>query len=115
MRAALLDEIRKPYVIAARTRGLSENHLIYKYPVRLAILPLINTIGWLLPTLVSGSVIVSIVLNLPTLGALLYHALLSQDMFLAGGCLLLLTVMAVVGMLISDLLLAWLDPCIRFG
>lgn len=113
MRATLLDEIRKPYVIAARTRGLSENRLIYKYPVRLAILPLISTIGWLLPTLVSGSVIVSIVLNLPTVGALLYQSLISQDMFLAGGCLLLLTVMTVIGMFVSDLLLAWLDPRIR--
>lgn len=113
MRGMLLDELRKPYVIAARTRGLSEYHLTLKYPSRLAILPLISAIGWLLPSLVSGTTIISIVLDLPTVGALLYRSLIGQDMFLAGTSMMLLTVMTVVGMLISDLFLVWLDPRIR--
>lgn len=115
MRANLLDELRKPYVEAARARGLSEFSLIMKYPVRLAINPFISTVGWILPQLVSGSIVVSIVLSLPTAGPLLWQALQSQDMYLAGAFILLLSFMTIIGTLISDLLLAAIDPRIRYG
>ena len=114
MRANLLDELRKPYVVTARAKGMSEWRLIMKYPVRVALNPLISTVGYLLPYLVSGSIIVSIVLGLPTVGPLLYSSLIAQDMFLAGTIILLIGIMTVVGTLISDLLLAWVDPRIRF-
>ena len=114
LRANLLDELRKPYVVTARAKGLSEWRLIMKYPVRVALNPLISTVGYLLPYLVSGSIIVSIVLGLPTVGPLLYSSLIAQDMFLAGTIILLIGIMTVVGTLISDLLLAWVDPRIRF-
>ena len=114
MRANLLDELRKPYVVTARAKGMSEWKLIMKYPVRVALNPLISTVGYLLPYLVSGSIIVSIVLGLPTVGPLLYSSLIAQDMFLAGTIILLIGLMTVVGTLISDLLLAWVDPRIRF-
>lgn len=115
MRANLLDELSKPYVEAARARGLSEFHLILRYPVRLAINPFISTVGWILPQLVSGSIIVSIVLSLPTAGPMLLNALTSQDMYLAGAFILLLSVLTIIGTLISDLLLAAVDPRIRYG
>lgn len=89
--------------------------MILKYPVRVALNPLVSTIGWLLPALVSSSVIVSVVLNLPTAGPLLLRSLTSQDMYLAGAIIMLLGVLTVIGTLISDLLLAWIDPRIRFG
>lgn len=114
MRANLLDELRKPYVVTARAKGLPEWKLLLKYPVRVALNPFISTVGWVLPGLVSGSAIVSIVLSLPTTGPILLRALLSQDMYLAGSFLLLLSVLTVVGTLLSDLLLAWLDPRIRY-
>ena len=114
LRANLLDELRKPYVVTARAKGLSEWRLIMKYPLRVALNPLISTVGYLLPYLVSGSIIVSIVLGLPTVGPLLYSSLIAQDMFLAGTIILLIGIMTVVGTLISDLLLAWVDPRIRF-
>ncbi len=114
MRANLLDELRKPYVKTARAKGLSEMRLLLKYPVRVALNPFVSTIGWTLPLLVSGSAIVSVVLSLPTTGPLLLRALIAQDMYLAGSFILLLGMLTVIGTLISDILLAWLDPRIRF-
>jgi peptide/nickel transport system permease protein len=115
MRANLLDELRKPYVVAARARGLPERRVILKYPVRVALNPFISTVGWVLPGLVSGSIIVAIVLSLPTAGPLLLRSLLSQDMYLAGAFVLLLSVLTMLGTLISDLLLALVDPRIRYA
>jgi peptide/nickel transport system permease protein len=114
MRANLLDELKKPYVVTARAKGLSENKLLIKYPVRVALNPFISTVGWVLPTLVSGSTVVSIVLNLPTTGPLLLRALQSQDMYLAGSFILMLSTLTVIGTLLSDILLALVDPRIRF-
>jgi peptide/nickel transport system permease protein len=113
MRANLLDELRKPYVMTARARGLSETWVILKYPVRVALNPFASTIGYLLPYVVSGSIIVSLVLSLPTVGPLLLKALVAQDMFLAGTIVLLLGTLTVVGTFVSDLLLMWIDPRIR--
>ena len=113
MRANLLDELNKPYVEMARAKGMSEWRLILKYPVRLAINPLVSTIGWYLPLIFSGSVIVATVLNLPTIGPMLLRSLISQDMFLAGSIVMIYLFLAVIGTLISDILLAWLDPRIR--
>jgi len=113
MRANLLDELHKPYVVTARSKGLTEGRLLLKYPVRVALNPFISTVGWTLPALVSGEAIVSIVLSLPTTGPLLLRALMSQDMYLAGSFIMLLSTLTVVGTLISDVLLAWLDPRIR--
>jgi len=113
MRANLLDELNKPYVEMARAKGMSEWRLVLKYPVRLAMNPLISTIGWYLPLLFSGSVIVATVMNLPTIGPMLLRALITQDMFLAGSIILIYCFLAVIGTLISDILLAWLDPRIR--
>jgi peptide/nickel transport system permease protein len=115
MRANLLDELNKPYVNTARSKGLSETRLLWKYPVRHALNPFVSTIGWLLPALISGEVIVSIVLNLPTAGGLMYRALLDQDQYVAAGFILILSTLTVVGTFISDLLLAWLDPRIRMA
>jgi len=115
IRGNLLDELKKPYVTAARAKGLSETRLILKYPVRVAINPLVSTIGWTLPELISGIAITAVVLNLPTSGPLLLSALLSQDMQLAGSFIMLLSFLTVIGTLISDILLAWVDPRIRFG
>ncbi|MCR9121729.1 MAG: ABC transporter permease [Phyllobacteriaceae bacterium] len=114
MRANLLDELQKPYVEMARARGLSETWLLLKYPVRVALNPFISTLGWILPTLVSGAVVTAIVLSLPTSGPLLLNALFAQDMYLAGSFILLLSILTLIGTLISDLLLAWLDPRIRY-
>ena len=113
MRANLLDELRKPYVVTARAKGLTAWQVILKYPVRVALNPFASTIGYTLPYIVSGSIIVSLVLGLPTVGPLLLRALISQDMFLAGTIVLLLGVMTVIGTLISDILLVWIDPRIR--
>lgn len=113
MRANLLDELNKPYVEMARAKGLSEWKLVLKYPVRLAINPLVSTIGWYLPLIFSGSVIVATVLNLPTIGPMLLRSLISQDMFLAGTIVMIYLFLAIIGTLISDILLAWLDPRIR--
>src|SRR5690349_7340921 len=113
MRANLLDELRKPYVVTARSKGLSESRVIVKYPVRMALNPFASTIGYTLPYIVSGSIIVSLVLGLPTVGPLLLKALIAQDMFLAGTIVLLLGVMTVIGTLISDIVLIWIDPRIR--
>lgn len=115
MRANLLDELKKPYVITARAKGLSERRVVAKYPVRVALNPFASSIGFLFPQIVSGAIVVSIVLSLPTVGPLLLRALQAQDMFLAGAIVLLLGVMTVIGTLISDLVLMWLDPRIRHG
>ena len=113
MRANLLDELRKPYVVTARAKGLAEHRVILKYPVRAALNPFVSTLAYIFPYVVSGSIIVSLVLSLPTIGPMLYRALIAQDLFLAGTILLLLAVLTVVGTLISDLLLLWIDPRIR--
>jgi peptide/nickel transport system permease protein len=115
MRANLLDELKKPYVVTARAKGLTERGLLVKYPVRVALNPFISTVGWILPGLVSSSSVVSIVLNLPTTGPLLLRALQSQDMYLAGSFLLLMSTLTVIGTLLSDILLALVDPRIRFS
>jgi peptide/nickel transport system permease protein len=114
LRANLTDELNKPYVVTARAKGLPEHEVILKYPVRIALNPFVSAIGWVLPDLISGVTITAIVLNLPAAGPLLLRALVSQDMYLAGSFILLLGVLTLIGMLISDLLLALLDPRIRF-
>jgi peptide/nickel transport system permease protein len=113
MRANLLDEIRKPYVVTARAKGLSETRAILRYPVRVALNPFASTIGYTLPYIVSGSIIVSLVLGLPTVGPLLLKALVATDLFLAGAIVLLLGVLTVIGTFVSDLILMWIDPRIR--
>ena len=113
MRANLLDELNKPYVVTARAKGMSEWALVLKYPVRLAINPLISTIGWYLPQLFSGSLIVATVMNLPNIGPLLLRALTQRDMYLSGSILLIYCSLTIVGTLISDILLALIDPRIR--
>jgi peptide/nickel transport system permease protein len=112
-RANLLDEIGKPYVVTARAKGMREFQLILKCPTRIALNPVVSTIGFALPQLISGSLIISLVMSLPTLGPVLLRALQAQDMFLAGAIMLVLATLTVAGVLISDLLLAWLDPRIR--
>ena len=104
MRANLLDELYRPYVVTARAKGMSEFQLLMKYPVRVALNPFISTIGWILPSLVSGEIIVAVVMNLPTTGPMLLRALLVQDMYLAGSLILIVSLLTVVGTLISDLL-----------
>lgn len=113
MRANLLDELRKPYVAAARARGNPERRLIVKYPVRVAIAPLISTIGFVLPTVVSSGEVVAIVLSLQTTGPLLLNSLQTQDMYLAGSLIFMVSVLTVLGTLVSDLVLGWTDPRIR--
>src|SRR6195952_1052875 len=115
MRANLLDELRRPYVVTARARGLTEYRVTMKYPVRAALNPFASTIGYLLPYMVSGSVIISVVLSLPTVGPLLLRSLISQDMLLGSTIILMLGVLTVFGTLLSDLLLMWIDPRIRLG
>ena len=110
MRATLLDELRKHYVIVARAKGLSERTLLYKYPFRIAINPLVSTIGWTLPTLISGELLVSMVLGIPTIAPIFLNSLLSEDMLLASSIVLVLSSLTVLGTLISDVLLAWVDP-----
>ncbi len=114
MRGCLLDELHKQYVITARAKGVSERTLLFKYPVRVAINPIVSTIGWTLPRIFSGAIITAIVLNLPTTGPLLFNALLAQDMYLAGSTIMFLSALTVVGTLISDILLVWIDPRIRY-
>ena len=114
MRGCLLDELKKQYVIVARSKGVSERVLLFRYPVRVALNPIISTVGWALPGIFSGQVITSIVLSLPTIGALFYSALRAQDMYLAGSIMVLLSALTIIGTFISDMLLAWADPRIRF-
>ncbi len=113
VRANLLDELNKPYVETARAKGLKERILIWKYPVRVALNPFFSTVGWTLAALVSGETLVAVVLNIQTSGPLLLRALTSQDMYLAGAFVLLLSALTVIGTLISDILLAVADPRIR--
>lgn len=115
MRANLLDELRKPYVVTARAKGLRERRAILKYPVRAALNPFASTIGYLFPFVVSGSIIISLVLSLPTVGPLLLRSLIAQDMQLAGTIVLMLGILTVIGTFISDLLLMWIDPRLRAG
>jgi peptide/nickel transport system permease protein len=114
LRANLLDELKKQYVTTARAKGLPEMRILFKYPVRIAFNPLFSTIGWLLPALFSGEVIISVVLSIPTLGPTLLRATLAQDMYLVGSIVLILSSLTVVGTLLSDIYLAWADPRIRF-
>ena len=115
VRANLLDEMSKPYVETARAKGLPEWKVVLKYPTRIALNPFVSTAGWSLPELFSGSLIVATVMSLPTIGPLLLEALLGQDMHMAGSIVLILTGLTVIGTLISDILLAWIDPRIRIG
>lgn len=114
MRANLLDELRKPYVITAMAKGVRPGRLLMKYPVRLALNPFVSGIGGLFPQLVSGGAIVAMVLVLPTVGPLMLQALFAEDMYMAGSLLIVLSTLGVIGTLVSDLLLLWLDPRIRF-
>ena len=115
MRGNLLDELQKQYVITARAKGVPERDVLFRYPVRIAVNPIISTVGWILPSIVGGEVLVSIVLNLQTTGPVLLQAVLFQDMYLAGSITLILSILTVLGTLIADILLVWLDPRIRFG
>jgi peptide/nickel transport system permease protein len=115
LRGNLLDELKKQYVVTARAKGLSEIRLLFKYPVRLALNPVFSTIGWLLPAIFAGEVLISIVLSVPSIGPLLLRATLAQDMYLTGSIVLILSALTIVGSLISDIYLAWADPRIRYG
>ena len=115
MRNNLLDELRKPYVVTARSKGMASWRMILKYPVRVAINPLVSTVGYLLPALVSGSVIVSVVLSLPTLGPVLLESMIQEDVYTAGFIVLMLGVLTIIGTLLSDILLAVVDPRIKYG
>jgi len=115
LRGTLLDELKKEYVTTARAKGLPEWKLLLKYPIRVALNPVVSTIGWILPRLVGGAMIVSMVLNLRTVGSVFLSAIQSQDMYLAGSIVLIISTLTIIGTFISDLLLAWLDPRIRFG
>ena len=114
MRNNLLDQLQRQYVITARAKGLGETRLLFKYPVRMAIVPFVSTVGWLLPELISGATITAVVLSLPTVGPLILRALETQDMYLAGTFVLLTAALTVIGTLISDILLAVTDPRIRY-
>ena len=113
VRANLLDEVRKPYVTTARAKGLTERRVLFKYPFRVAMIPAVSTIGWTLPTLFAGELLVSFVMGIPTLSPIFVASLLDQDMFLAASIVLILSALTVVGTLISDILLAWVDPRIK--
>lgn len=113
MRATLLDELDKQYVTTARAKGLKEKKLINKYPVRSAMNPIISSGGWMLPELFSGQTIAAIVLGLPTIGPLLYRALLGEDMYLAASCVMVVSMLTIIGLLLSDIVLAITDPRIR--
>jgi peptide/nickel transport system permease protein len=114
LRANLLDELDKPYVVTARAKGLGETRLLVKYPIRAALNPFVSSLGYVLVGIVSGEAIISVVLNLPTTGPLLLQALKAQDMYLAASFILMLSVLTVIGTLLSDILLAVLDPRIRY-
>ena len=115
LRAVLLDELGKDYVRTARAKGIPEWRVLVFHPLRVSIIPLLSTIGWLLPTIVSGDTIVSKVLSIPTIGPLMLEALLTQDMYLAGSLLFCLSILTVIGTLVSDLLMAWLDPRLKYN
>lgn len=113
MRGQMLDELNKPNVVTARAKGLSEMQILFKYPTRAALNPIVSTFGWSLSSIFTGATITAIVLNLPIQGPVMHNALLGQDMYLAGTFLLIMALLTVLGTLISDILLAWLDPKIR--
>jgi len=113
VRANLLDELGKPYTEMARAKGLPEWRLVLKYPTRVAIAPVVSTLGWYFPQLLSGGLVVAVVMSLPTIGPLLLRALIGQDMYLAGTIILIYSVLTLIGTLVSDILLALLDPRIR--
>jgi peptide/nickel transport system permease protein len=115
MRATLLDELGKQYVTTARAKGLKEGRLIWRYPVRMALNPIISSGGWLLAELFSGDTVVGIVLGLPTIGPVMYRALLAEDMYLAASCVMVMSILTVVGFLLSDIILAFSDPRIRLS
>jgi peptide/nickel transport system permease protein len=115
MRGTLLDELGKPYVTTARAKGLAEGTLIWRYPVRAALNPIISSGGWLLAELFSGETVAGIVLGLPTIGPVMYRALLAEDMYLAASCVMVMSILTVIGFLISDIILAFTDPRIRLG
>ncbi len=114
MRACLLDELGKQYVITARAKGVKERTLLFKYPVRMAVNPIVSYIGFIFPTIISSQTIVAIVLNLPTIGPLFFQSLQTQDMYLAGTIVMFLGVLVLIGNFISDILLALIDPRIRY-
>ena len=114
MRGLMLDEMAKQYVVTARAKGVGERRLLFKYPVRVSLNPIVSTIGWTLPAIVSGQTITAIVLSLPTVGPLLLEALVNEDIILAGSVVMILSFLTVLGTLLSDLLLVVLDPRIRF-
>lgn len=115
IRSGLLDELKKNYVTSARSKGLTEGRLLFKYPVRLALNPVISSIGWILPNIVSGATVTAIAMNIPTIGSLLYESLLAQDTYVAGASIMLLSFLTVIGMFISDVLLVVVDPRIRYS
>jgi len=114
MRGCLLDELKKQYVITARAKGIEERTLLFKYPVRVAVNPIISTIGWMLPGIFSGETITAIVLGLPTTGPLIFTSLMRQDMYLAGSTIMIICFLTVIGTFLSDILLIWVDPRIRY-
>jgi peptide/nickel transport system permease protein len=114
MRANVIDELRKQYVLCARARGLHPALVVLRYPVRVAINPFMSNIGLILPAIISGSMIISIVLALPTLGPRVFQALMSQDTYLASSCVFIQCILSVVGILISDIMLSVVDPRIKF-
>ena len=115
VRANLIDELKKPYVVMARSKGLSEVRTVLKYPVRIALNPFFSTVGWILPSIIAGETIVAIVLGLPTAGPLLLEAVKSQDMQLAGAYIMLSATLVVIGTLVSDIILVIVDPRIRYN
>jgi peptide/nickel transport system permease protein len=115
MRSGVMDELKKNYVISARSKGLQEGVLLLKYPVRMALNPIISTIGWILPNIVSGATVTAIAMNIPTIGSLLYESLLAQDTYVAGASVMLLSFLTVIGMFISDIFLVIVDPRIRYS
>ena len=115
VRANMLDELQKPYIQTAKAKGLSNRRVVYKYPIRIAMNPIVSTIGWQLPALISGETLTSLVLGIPTLSPLFLQALLDEDMYMAGSIVFILTLLTLIGTLISDLLLTWVDPRIRQG
>ena len=114
IRSGMLDELKRNYVTSARSKGLSEGKMLFKYPVRMALNPVISTIGWVLPNIVSGATVTAIAMNIPTIGSLLYESLLSQDTYVAGACIMILSFLTVIGMFISDVILVVVDPRIRY-
>jgi len=114
LRASMLDELRKPYVQVARSKGIPEAKIIFKYPTRVALNPVISTVGYILPTVISGEMIIAYVMDLPTLGPALLNAALSQDMYLVGAIVMILSALTVAGTLVSDLLLMFTDPRIKY-